>query len=62
LYGKTSDERPCSTVENPIGIEDLHATLYYALGISPKTAYIVEDRPFYVTKDGQGKPRMELFA
>jgi hypothetical protein len=62
LYGRTADERPVITVENPIGIEDLHATIYYALGIAPDTAYVVEKRPVYVTKDGKGKPRMELFA
>ena len=55
LYGRTADERPCSIVENPVTIEDLHATIYTALGIAPDTAYDVEKRPFYVTKDGKGK-------
>lgn len=62
LYGRTADERPCGAVENPVVIEDLHATLYTALGISPKLAYTVEERPFYVTRDGLGKPITELFA
>ncbi len=62
LYGKTADERPCKTIEGKIQIEDLHATIYRALGISPKLAYMVEKRPFYVTRDGVGLPRMELFA
>ncbi len=62
LYGKTADERPCKTIENPVKIEDLHATLYYAMGISPKHGYEIEQRPFYVTKDGLGKPIMDLFA
>ena len=62
LYGKTADERPCKIVENPVTISDLHATLYYALGIPPDLAYVVEQRPVYVTKDGKGKPVMELFA
>ena len=56
LYGKTADERPCKTIENPVGIEDLHATIYSAAGISPKLAYEIEQRPFYVTRDGLGKP------
>jgi hypothetical protein len=55
LYGRTADERPCRIVENPVTIEDLHATIYTALGIAPDTAYEVEKRPFYVTKDGKGK-------
>jgi hypothetical protein len=55
LYGRTADERPCSIVENPVTIDDLHATIYTALGIAPDTAYDVEKRPFYVTKDGKGK-------
>src|SRR3546814_1391476 len=29
VYGKTSDERPCKTVENPIKIEQLHQTIYH---------------------------------
>ena len=37
-------------------IEDLHATIYRAMGISPKLAYEIEKRPFYVTRDGLGKP------
>lgn len=62
LYGKTADERPCKTIEGAIRIEDLHASIFHALGISPKLAYEVEKRPFYVTRDGVGEPRMELFA
>jgi hypothetical protein len=62
LCGKTADERPCTTVENPVVIEDLHATIYHAMGISPKLAYDIERRPFYATRDGSGKPIMELFA
>ena len=62
LYGKTADERPCKTVEGKITIEDLHATIYRAVGIPPRLAYTVEKRPFYVTRDGVGIPRAELFA
>jgi len=32
------------------------------MGISPKLAYEVEKRPFYVTPDGKGRAIMELFA
>jgi hypothetical protein len=32
------------------------------MGISPRLAYDVESRPFYVTHDGKGQPIMELFA
>ena len=62
LYGKTADERPCNIVENAVTIEDLHATIYYALGIPSDLAYEVEKRPFHVTKDGKGKPITELLA
>jgi hypothetical protein len=55
LYGKTAEERPCVIVENPVTIDDLHATIYSALGIAPDLYYEVEKRPFYVTKDGKGK-------
>jgi hypothetical protein len=62
LYGKTADERPCRIVENPVTIEDLHATIYHALGIPADTAYEIEKRPFYVTKDGKGKAVQALFS
>jgi uncharacterized protein (DUF1501 family) len=62
VYGKTADERPCTTIENPVPVEDLHATLYHTLGIPPAHAFIVEKRPVYVTKDGKGKPIKDLFA
>lgn len=62
LYGKTADERPCLTIENPVDIGQLHASMYHALGIPPDHKYEVEQRPFYVTKDGLSKPVGELFA
>jgi hypothetical protein len=61
-YGQTADERPCKAIKDPVVIEDLHATIYRAMGISPRLAYEIERRPFYVTRDGLGKPIMELFA
>jgi uncharacterized protein (DUF1501 family) len=39
LYGETADERPCLTTKNPIGVKDLHATLFAAMGIAPDTAF-----------------------
>ena len=62
VYGKTADERPLMAMENPLSIEDLHATIYTAMGINPKTAYEVEKRPFYATKDGIGKAATDIFA
>jgi hypothetical protein len=62
LHGKTADERPCKTLEKRVVIEDLHASIYRAVGISPRLSYEVERRPFYVTRDGVGQPIMDLFA
>jgi uncharacterized protein (DUF1501 family) len=62
LYGRTADERPCTTIENPVQMEDLHATIYRALGIPADLSYVVEKRPVYVTKDGKGKAISALFA
>ncbi|HSU69737.1 MAG TPA: DUF1501 domain-containing protein, partial [Tepidisphaeraceae bacterium] len=62
LHGLTADERPCKTVKDPVIIEDLHASIYRAMGISPRLAYDVEQRPFYVTRDGKGKSIDALFA
>ncbi len=61
LYGETADERPIMTVRDPISVTDLHATILHALGIAPDTSFLVEERPFYITEDGKGKPRVELF-
>ena len=61
LHGVTADERPCKTLKDRVVIEDLHATLYTAMGISPRLAYEVEKRPFYVTRDGVGKAVDGLF-
>ena len=61
-YGRTADERPLVAVENPVSIADLHATIYTAMGISPTTAYDIEKRPFFITKDGLGKPVADIFA
>lgn len=62
VYGVTADERPCRTIENPIDTTSLHATMYHAMGIPANHGYDIEQRPFYVTQDGHGVPRMELFA
>lgn len=62
VHGETAEERPCVTVRDPVVIEDLHATLYRAMGIPADLAYLVEKRPFYVTRDGHGKVIRSLFA
>lgn len=62
VHGATADERPCKAVRDPVSIEDLHTTIYRTVGISPKLAYMVEERPFYVTRDGVGQPVMSLLA
>jgi hypothetical protein len=62
LHGVTADERPCRTLQDRVAIEDLHATLLHALGIAPTLAYEIEERPFYVTRDGKGTPITSLFA
>ena len=62
LHGRTAEERPCKTLEKRVVIEDLHASIYRAMGIAPNLAYEIERRPFYVTRDGKGNPITELFA
>ncbi|MEP4683673.1 MAG: DUF1501 domain-containing protein, partial [Rhodopirellula bahusiensis] len=61
-YGSTSPERPLVAIENPVTIEDLHATIMTMMGISPRTGYEIEGRPFYVTSDGKGKCVNELLG
>lgn len=62
VYGKTADERPCSSIENPVVIDQVHQSIYHALGIPPETHYEIEGRPFYTTPDGDGKPILDLFG
>ena len=62
LYGKTADERPLLAVENPVTVTDMHATIMHAMGISPKTGFDIQGRPFYVTQDGKGKPVRDIFS
>jgi Protein of unknown function (DUF1501) len=62
VYGKTADERPCKSIENPVRIDQVHQTIYHALGIPEDTQYEIEKRPFYTTPDGKGKPITELLA
>jgi len=62
LYGKTADERPLVAIEKPVSVEDLHATIFRAVGIPADLAYEVEKRPVHVTKDGKGKPVADLFG
>ena len=61
VYGATAEERPLVAIENPVSIENLHATIMTAMGISPQTGFDIEGRPFYVTKDGLGQAVDELF-
>jgi len=62
LHGVTADERPCKTLQDRVVIEDLHATILRALGIPATQAYTIEERPFYVTRDGKGVPIASLFS
>ena len=62
LHGATAEERPLIAVKDPVSIMDLHATIFTAMGINPKTAYDIEKRPFYATQDGLGKAVKSLFA
>lgn len=62
VYGRTADRHPMIPVENPVRLEDVHATIYRALGIAADTSYLTEGRPFYVTKDGKGKAIDALLA
>lgn len=62
LYGKTAEEAPCTTIENPVSISDLHATIFHLMGIAPDYHATIEKRPFYVTADGKGKVVNDVIA
>ena len=62
VYGKTADERPCVSIENKVVIDQVHQSIYHALGIDSQTHYEIEGRPFYTTPDGKGQPILDLFG
>jgi Protein of unknown function (DUF1501) len=62
IHGATAEERPLVAIKDPVSISDLHASIYTAMGISPKTAFDVEKRPFYATQDAKGVAVADLFA
>jgi hypothetical protein len=62
VHGETAEERPCRSLHSEVDITSLHATIYTLMGISPKTSYEIEKRPFYVTKDGLGLPVEAVIA
>ncbi len=62
LYGASAPERPFVAIDKPLSVMDLHATIFTAMGISPQTAFDVEQRPFYATEDGKGMPALEIFG
>ncbi len=51
-YGKTADRHPMVAVENPVRLEDVHATIYAALGIAPHAYYVHDGTPICVTNGG----------
>jgi hypothetical protein len=62
LYGATAEERPFLAIKNPLSVSDVHATMFTAMGISPKTVFDIENRPFYATLDGKGVAAKDIFA
>lgn len=62
LYGATAEERPFLAIRNPLSVSDVHATMFTAMGISPKTVFDIENRPFYATLDGKGVAAKDIFA
>ncbi|MEZ6055597.1 MAG: DUF1501 domain-containing protein [Planctomycetaceae bacterium] len=62
LHGASAGERPFVAVDRPVSVMDLHATIFTAMGISPKTVFDVEKRPFYATEDGRGVAVQEIFG
>lgn len=62
VHGATAERHPMLPIEKPEKLIDVYATIYHALGIPADTHYVVEERPFYVTKDGKGEVIKDLLA
>lgn len=62
VHGKSADRHPMFAIEDRVSIDDLHATIYKTLGISPNVYYNTEGRPIHVTPLGKGMPIDALLA
>ncbi|WZO97093.1 DUF1501 domain-containing protein [Isosphaeraceae bacterium EP7] len=62
VHGETADERPFTSVKDPVTISELHATFFTMMGIRPDHAYEIDERPVYATEDGKGKPIRGILA
>ncbi len=62
VHGATAEERPCKAITEPVLIDQIHQTIYHALGMDPETNYVVEGRPFYSTPDAKGKALTEVLG
>ena len=62
VHGESAPERPCVAIKEPVSLTELHATIMTIMGISPKTVFDIERRPFYVTEDGKGQVIEALLA
>lgn len=62
VLGETAAERPFKAITEPIVIDQVHQSIYHALGIPPETQYTIEQRPFYTTPDGHGEVISEIFS
>lgn len=62
IHGQTAAERPFRAVTEPVYIDQIHQTIYHALGIPPETNYEIEKRPFYTTPDGKGEVLREIVS
>ncbi len=62
VIGQTAEERPFSATTEPIVIDQVHQTIYQALGIAPDTNFVVEGRPVYTTPEGHGKSIEGIFG
>ena len=62
VHGETAGERPFKAITKPVVIDEVHQTIYHALGIPPETNYVIEKRPFYTTPDGKGEVLFDVLA
>ena len=61
LHGRTADERPCKTIEKRVVIEDLHASIYHAVGHLSQAFLRDRKAPLLRHPYGLGKPIAALF-
>ena len=56
VHGRTAPRHPMAPIENAVGLTDVHATIYKALGIAPDHGYLPNRGPPFLRNQRWQRP------